>query len=59
MGEALQTIHTKEVLKGPSESSVRVLELADHYHATGEALEECGRLIGTLKIHRYWGHCGL
>jgi hypothetical protein len=30
-----------------------------NYPATGEALEECRRLIGTLKINRYWGHCGL
>ena len=37
----------------------RVLELMDHYLATGEALEECRRLIRGLKIHHYWGHCGL
>jgi uncharacterized membrane protein YccC len=41
------------------EAAVPVVELVDHYRATGEALEECRRLIGTLKIHRYWGHCGL
>jgi hypothetical protein len=36
-----------------------VLDLVGHYQSIGEALEECRRLIGTLKIHRYWGHCGL
>ncbi|HYY29480.1 MAG TPA: FUSC family protein [Chthoniobacterales bacterium] len=41
------------------ESSVSVLKLVNHYHATAEALEECRRLMGTLQIHRYWGHCGL
>jgi hypothetical protein len=40
-------------------SSVAALELVDHYQATAEALEECRLLIGTLKIHRYWGHYGL
>jgi hypothetical protein len=41
------------------EAAVRVVGLVDYYRAIGEALEECRRLIGTLKIHRYWGHCGL
>ena len=56
---ALESIHQCDILKGQQlEAPVRVLELADHYHATGEALEECRCLIGTLKIQRYWGHCG-
>jgi len=60
MEGALGTIRKSEILKGRHlDASVRVLELVDHYHATAEALEECRRLIGTLKIHRYWGHCGL
>jgi hypothetical protein len=60
MDRALESIHQSEIWTGPkSETPVRVLELADHYYATGEALEECGRLISALKIHRYWGHCGL
>ena len=56
-----ESIPESESLKGPETpaSSMRVFELADHYHATAEALEECRRLIGALKIHRYWGHCGL
>jgi uncharacterized membrane protein YccC len=60
MEGAFDSIHQGEIFKGQQlESPVRVLELMDHYLATGEALEECRRLIGTLKIHRYWGHCGL
>jgi uncharacterized membrane protein YccC len=60
MDGALESIRQSEILNGSHpEAPERVLELVDHYHATGEALEECRRLIGTLKIHRYWGHCGL
>ena len=60
MDGALENIHQGEILKGQQlEASVHVLELVDHYHAAGEALEDCRRLIGILKIHRYWGHCGL
>ena len=60
MEGALDTIHQREIFNGQQlEAPVRVLELMDHYQATGEVLEECRRLIGTLKIHRYWGHCGL
>jgi hypothetical protein len=59
--EARESIRKSKMLKGPdpAASSVPVLELAGHYHVTAEALEERRRLIGTLKIHRYWGHCGL
>jgi len=60
MEGAFESIHQREIFKDQQlEAPVRVLELMDHYLATGEALEECRRLIGTLKIHRYWGHCGL
>ena len=37
----------------------RMLEPADHYHATGEALEECARLVRGLEIQRYWGDYAL
>jgi uncharacterized membrane protein YccC len=58
--KARESIRKSETLKGwLPEASVRVLEIVDHHHATAEALEECRRLMGTLKIHRYWGHCGL
>jgi uncharacterized membrane protein YccC len=61
MEEAAQHLRKIQMSKGHclEASSARALELADHYHAIAEALEECNRLIGTLKIHRYWGHCGL
>jgi hypothetical protein len=61
MEAAAHRIRKSEILKGRclEAPSVHVLELADHYHATAQALEECRRLIGILKIHRYWGHCGL
>jgi uncharacterized membrane protein YccC len=60
MDGALESIRQSAILNGSHpEAPQRVLELVEHYQATGEALEECRRLIGTLKIHRYWGHCGL
>jgi hypothetical protein len=60
MEGAPESICQSEILDDlQPEAPVRVVELVDHYRATGEALEECRRLIGTLKIHRYWGHCGL
>jgi uncharacterized membrane protein YccC len=61
MEEAAQRIRKSEMLKLHclEASFVHVLELVDYYHATAEGLEECRRLVGTLKIHRYWGHCGL
>ena len=60
MDRALESVHQSEIWNEPQpETPVRVLELADRYYAIGEALEECGRLISALKIHRYWGHCGL
>jgi hypothetical protein len=61
MEEAAERIRKSEMLKRHclEASFVRVLELVDYYHAIAEGLEECRRLVGTLKIHRYWGHCGL
>jgi hypothetical protein len=60
MDGALEGIRQSEILNGThSEALEHVLELVDRYHAIGEALEECRRLVGALKIHRYWGHCGL
>jgi hypothetical protein len=58
--EPIESIPESAIVNGPeTAASMRVFELADHYHATAEAFGECRRLIGTLKIHRYWGHCGL
>jgi hypothetical protein len=31
---------------------LRVLDLVGRYHATADALDECGRLLCTLKVHR-------
>jgi uncharacterized membrane protein YccC len=60
MDEALERIRQSEILKGqPLEAPVRMLELGNHYHATGEALEECARLVRTLEIRRYWGDYAL
>jgi hypothetical protein len=60
MDGAFESIQQREIFKGQHlDASARVLELMDHYLATGEALEECRRLMGTMKIHRYRGHCGL
>jgi hypothetical protein len=57
---ALETIRQSEILKGQQlEAPVRMLELVDHYHERGEALEECGRLVGSLEIQRYWGDYAL
>ena len=56
MEGAFESVHQREIFKGEQlESPVHVLELMDHYLATAETLEECRRLIGTLKIHRYLG----
>jgi hypothetical protein len=38
---------------------LRVLDLVDRYHATADALDECGRLLRTLQVQRYWGDYGL
>ena len=37
------------------EASLQFLDIIDLYHAIAEALEETGRLIGSLRIERYWG----
>ena len=40
-------------------SALGVLDLVERYHATADALDECGRLLCTLQIQRYWGDYGL
>ena len=37
------------------EASLQVLGLIDRYHAVGDSLSECGRLLQTLELQRYWG----
>jgi hypothetical protein len=56
MDQALEQIRQSRILSGQKlEAPVRTLELVNRYHATAEALENCGRLIRTLEIERYWG----
>jgi uncharacterized membrane protein YccC len=58
--EAVEKIAVSRILLNQSlEASVRTVNLVDRYHATGEALEECGRLARTLEIQRYWGDYAL
>ena len=56
LDNSAQAIRDRDLLGHlPSEASLRFLDIIDRYHATAEALEECSRLIGTLRIERYWG----
>jgi hypothetical protein len=58
--QAVEKIAVSRILLNQSlEASVRTLDLVDSYHATGEALEECGRLARSLQIQRYWGDYAL
>jgi uncharacterized membrane protein YccC len=60
MDDGIQQMRDRNMLAGlPFDAPLRVLDLVEHYHATAEALEECGRLLCTLKIQRYWGDYGL
>jgi uncharacterized membrane protein YccC len=60
MDDAIQQLRDRNMLAGlPFDAPLRVLDLVEHYHATADALEECGRLLCTLKIQRYWGDYGL
>jgi hypothetical protein len=56
MDEAIQQMRDRNMLAGlPFDAPLRVLDLVEHYHATADALEECGQLLCTLKIQRSWG----
>ncbi len=60
MDQAVEKIRQSRILVGQNlEAAVRLLDLVDRYHATGEGLEECGRLVRTLEIQRYWGDYAL
>jgi hypothetical protein len=60
MDDAIQKIRDRNMLADlPLEAPLRVLELVERYHASVEALEECGRLVRTLEIQRYWGDYAL
>jgi uncharacterized membrane protein YccC len=45
--------------QAPEEAPWGPLELVDRYHATAEALEDCGQVLGTLHLERYWGDYAL
>jgi hypothetical protein len=58
--QAVDQIRQNGILTGQKlEALVRMLELVNRYHVTAEALEQCGQLIRTLQIHRYWGDYAL
>jgi hypothetical protein len=60
MDDAIQQLRDRNMLAGlPFDALLRVLDLVEHYHATADTLEECGRLLCTLEIERYWGDYGL
>jgi len=60
MDHAVQQIRDRNMLTDLTlEAPLRVLDLVDRYHATADALDECGRLLCTLQIQRYWGDYGL
>src|SRR5262249_17086056 len=60
MDQAVEQIRQNRILSGQKlEAPVRTLELVNRYHATAEALENCGRLVRTLELQRYWGDYAL
>jgi hypothetical protein len=61
LDQAVQAVRDRHRVAGqiPAEASWQPLELVDRYHATAEALEECGRLLGSLQLQRYWGDYAL
>jgi uncharacterized membrane protein YccC len=60
MDDALQQIRDRNMLAGlPFKAPLRVLDLVERYHATADALDECGRLLCTLQLQRYRGDYGL
>jgi hypothetical protein len=60
MDHAVQQLRERNMLTDLTlEAPFLVLDLVDRYHATAEALDECGRLLCSLQIQRYWGDYGL
>jgi uncharacterized membrane protein YccC len=58
--QAVDQIRKSGILAGQKlEAPVRMLELVNRYYATAEALEQCGQMIRSLQIHRYWGDYAL
>ena len=60
MDHAVQQLRDRNLLSDLTlEARLQVLDLVDRYHATADALDECGRLICSLQIQRYWGDYAL
>jgi uncharacterized membrane protein YccC len=60
MDHTVQQIRDRNMLADlPLEAPLRLLDLVDRYHAIADALDECGQLLCTLQIQRYWGDYGL
>jgi uncharacterized membrane protein YccC len=60
MDHAAQQIRDRNLLgKLSPEASLRVLDLVDRYHATADALGQCGEMLHALRIERYWGDYAL
>jgi hypothetical protein len=60
MDDAIQQIHDRNLLAGLFFGApLQMLDLVERYHATADALDECGRLLCTLQIQDYWGDYGL
>jgi uncharacterized membrane protein YccC len=60
LDQAVEQVRESRLLSGERlEAAVRMMDLVDRYHATGEALEECVRLVRTLELGRYWGDYAL
>jgi len=61
LDQAVQAVRDRHRVAGQitAEAPWQPLELVDRYHATAEALEGCGRLLGSLQLQRYWGDYAL
>jgi hypothetical protein len=60
MDHAVQQIRDRNLFgELAPEASLRVLDLVDRYHASADALEQCGEMLHPLRIERYWGDCVL
>ena len=56
MDHAIQQLRDRNLLASLSfEAPLRVLDLVDRYHATADVLDECSRLLCSLRIKYYWG----
>jgi hypothetical protein len=60
LDHAIQQVRNRRRFAGQTpETPLGLLDLVDRHHATAEALDECGRLLGTLQIQHYWGDYAL